>query len=60
MQPEGSLPHTEEPATCPYPERCAYRIFWYVPERPDNFQSSLCYSKRVEIIKFQILHLITR
>ena len=20
MEPEGSLPHSEEPATCPYPE----------------------------------------
>jgi len=21
MEPEGSLPHLQEPATCPYPER---------------------------------------
>jgi hypothetical protein len=22
MEPEGSLPHSQEPATCPYPELC--------------------------------------
>jgi hypothetical protein len=21
MEPEGSLPHSQEPATCPYPEK---------------------------------------
>jgi hypothetical protein len=22
MEPEGSLPHSQQPATCPYPEPC--------------------------------------
>jgi hypothetical protein len=29
MEPEGSLPHSQEPATCPYPERyftCTVKI----------------------------------
>jgi len=24
MEPEGSLPHSQLPATCPYPEQCTY------------------------------------
>jgi hypothetical protein len=28
MEPEGSLPHSQEPATCPYPEPYdTYRTF---------------------------------
>jgi hypothetical protein len=27
MEPEGSLPHSQEPATCPYPERCFIWVF---------------------------------
>ena len=25
MEPEGSSPHSQAPATCPYPEPAAYR-----------------------------------
>jgi hypothetical protein len=28
MEPEGSLPHSQEPATCPYPE--PYHIYMHV------------------------------
>jgi hypothetical protein len=30
MEPESSLPHSQEPATCPYPEPCVltrYEIY---------------------------------
>ena len=31
MEPEGSLPHSQEPATCPYPEpgQCSPSHLWY-------------------------------
>jgi hypothetical protein len=28
MEPEGSLPHSQEPATCPYPEPYQSTFFW--------------------------------
>jgi len=27
MEPEGSLPHSQEPATCPYPEPAQFILF---------------------------------
>jgi hypothetical protein len=29
MEPEGSLPHSQEPATCPYPKQYSYHKFFF-------------------------------
>ena len=30
MEPEGSLPHSQVPATCPYPEPAAYSPYLHI------------------------------
>jgi hypothetical protein len=30
MEPEGSLPHSQEPATCPYPEHIYVDMYIYI------------------------------
>ena len=32
MEPEGSLPHLQEPATCSYPEQCLHYTLMEVEE----------------------------
>jgi hypothetical protein len=49
MEPGGSLPHSQEPATCPYPEPAQLHIYFPLPSwhgqvqvyRPLQFKSAL-------------------
>jgi len=37
MEPEGSLPHLQVPATCPYPEPAQSSPFFLIPLLEDPF-----------------------
>jgi hypothetical protein len=37
MEPEGSLPHSQEPATCPYPEPYKSSLYLPIPLFEDQF-----------------------
>jgi hypothetical protein len=39
MEPEGSLPHSQEPATCPYPERQGSTEFSKIDETRRRLQA---------------------
>ena len=36
MEPEGSLPHSQVPATCPYPEPARYSPYPHIPLPEDT------------------------
>jgi hypothetical protein len=40
MEPEGSLPHSQEPATCPYPERDQSSPFLPIAIFEDGFSKT--------------------
>jgi hypothetical protein len=47
MEPEGSLPHSQEPATCPYPE--PYRLYQRIcpgPKACEMFRNKLLFTVR--------------
>jgi len=46
MEPEGSLPHSQKPATCPYPEPA--RSYPY-PPHPTSYRSILILSSHVRL-----------
>jgi hypothetical protein len=39
MEPEGSLPHSQEPATCPYPEPAQSSPHTHIPRPEDHVLS---------------------
>ena len=43
MEPEGSLPHSQVPATCPYPEPARFSSYLHIPlsEDPSSAKSNL-------------------
>jgi hypothetical protein len=49
MEPEGSLPHGQVPATCPYPEQNINDIFNQTSCQP-KVASSLINSKQITLI----------
>jgi hypothetical protein len=40
MEPEGSSPYSQEPATCPYPKPDPFSIAWVVPKDQSDSEAS--------------------
>jgi len=55
MEPEGSLPHSQVPATCPYPEpaRSSPHPHIPLPQNPSNYYAPI-YSEKLRKIQIKL------
>ena len=47
MEPEGSLPHSQGPATCPYPESAQFSPYPHIPlpEGPSSYYTTINWTR---------------
>ena len=53
MEPEGSLPHSQVPATCPYPKQARSSPYQYIPlpENPSDYYPPI-YASVFQVVSF--------